>query len=32
MAVYSWGGGGKGEEWFIGIIFSSEISETYFSG
>ena len=33
MALYSWGGGGKDEEWFIiGIIFSSEISETYFVG
>ena len=33
MALYSWGGGGKDEEWFIiEIIFSSEISGTYFLG
>ena len=33
MASYSWGGGGKDEEWFIvRIIFSSETSGTYFLG
>ena len=33
MALYSWGGGGKDEEWFIvRIILSSEISKPYFLG
>ena len=33
MALYSWGGGGTDDEWFIiGIIFSSEILGTYFVG